>query len=601
MKQVGRYQVLEELGRGAMGVVYKALDPAIGRTVAIKTIRLSDLSDPDERRRVHDRLLREAQSAGMLSHPNIVTIYDILEEQDFAYVFMEYVNGAPLERMMATGALPDTAALLLYLRQVADALDYAHRKGIVHRDIKPANIIISEAVSPAARIAKITDFGVAKYVSQEMTHSGAMIGTPSYMSPEQIQGLTIDGKSDQFSLAVLVYELLCGEKPFAGDNLPALFYSICKQDPAPVHEKNPELNPTVAKVMDRALAKSAKDRFETCGDFVGALIIALDGSPGWKPVPRAPASDSKVLFEALLNATDPGASRSAQPVLVKPAAVSAASIVTPDFSTRDAPQPDFTRDLPTRPRRRIDDEEDPTEKRSILGTVAAFVAVCLAIIGVIVFIVRLNSGPKVPEQVLDTGSGPVAPPPAQTSPAPKPSPSASQRETPPSNTQPETPPEQTAKSSRAAPQTPARAASDNDQSVAVADIELATLPPGAKLVVDGRADGSCNTPCTMSLPNGRHTLTATLNGYDVARRIFSIPEDKSIIISMMQSTGVLFVSSTPSGATIYVDDKPSGRTPVTLRLPAGSHHLVISNGSQQHEETVVVQSDGFDARNFRLQ
>src|ERR1700761_2249757 len=229
VKQVGRYQIVEESGRGAMGVVYKALDPAIGRTVAIKTIRLSDLTDPDERRRVHERLLREAQSAGVLSHPNIVTIYDILEQEDFAYVFMEYVNGSSLEKMMRTGNLPQRGELLDYLRQVAAALDYAHRKGIVHREIKPANIIISESAPGAERLAKIADFGVAKFVSHEMTHSGAMIGTPSYMSPEQIQGMTVDGQSDQFSLAVLVYELLCGEKPFTGETLPALFYAICKQ------------------------------------------------------------------------------------------------------------------------------------------------------------------------------------------------------------------------------------------------------------------------------------------------------------------------------------------------------------------------------------
>src|SRR6201996_1979995 len=226
VKQVGRYQIVEELGRGAMGVVYKALDPAIGRTVAIKTIRLSELTDPEERRRVHERLLREAQSAGVLSHPNIVTIYDVLEQEDFAYVFMEYVNGASLEKMIQTAALPESAALLHYLRQVADALDYAHRKGVVHRDIKPANILISESVPGVERLAKIADFGVAKFVSHEMTDSGTMIGTPNYMSPEQIQGTTVDGKSDQFSLAVLVYELLCGEKPFAGDSLPALFYAI---------------------------------------------------------------------------------------------------------------------------------------------------------------------------------------------------------------------------------------------------------------------------------------------------------------------------------------------------------------------------------------
>ena len=205
MKQVGRYQIIEELGRGAMGVVYKALDPAIGRTVAIKTIRLSEFVDPEERQRIRERLLREAQSAGVLSHPNIITIYDVLEQADFAYILMEYVHGSSLEKLLQKKAVPDSATMLHLFRQVSDALDYAHRKGIVHRDIKPANIILSEGRPNAEAAAKIADFGVAKFISQDVTHSGTMIGTPNYMSPEQILGLTVDGKSDQFSLAVDVY------------------------------------------------------------------------------------------------------------------------------------------------------------------------------------------------------------------------------------------------------------------------------------------------------------------------------------------------------------------------------------------------------------
>ncbi len=619
MKQVGRYQVLEELGRGAMGVVYKAHDPTIGRTVAIKTIRLSDLTDPDERRRVHERLLREAQSAGVLSHPNIVTIYDILEQEDFAYVFMEYVNGAPLEKLMAANILPSSAELIGYLRQVADALDYAHRKGIVHRDIKPANIIISEAAPGSERLAKIADFGVAKFVSHEMTHSGTMIGTPSYMSPEQIQGVTVDGKSDQFSLAVLVYELLCGDKPFASDNLPALFYAICKQEPPPVDERNPKLTETVGKVMERALSKAARDRFETCGDFIGALTIALDSCPDWKPVGRGGVTgDVKMLGEPTAQgARAPGqdgrrapgqdAVRSPiQPVIVKPATAAIGA---------SAPAYDF----PTRPRRRLDeDEHEDSGKRSFIGTIATIIAVLLAIAGVIVFIVRSNSGPKIPEQVLDTSAGPVAPPPSQaTAPTPKTTEAAPPAQAPAQTTQTEpapvakqTQPESTSTQS-ARPQTtptpitPPQSTSTQPVSpqnpLAVADIEFLSEPPGAKLVVDDRADASCTAPCTMSLPNGRHTLTAELPGYNVARRIFTIPDDKSLFIAMTQSTGVLFVTSMPTGSTIYVDGKPFGRTPATLRLPAGTHQLVVANGSVQREETVVVQTDGFDARAFRLQ
>ena len=616
MKQVGRYQIVEELGRGAMGIVYKALDPAIGRTVAIKTIRLSELTDPEERRRVHERLLREAQSAGVLSHPNIVTIYDVLEQEEFAYVFMEYVNGASLEKMTQTGALPDGAQLLHYLRQVADALDYAHRKGVVHRDIKPANILISEAAPGTERLAahgreslaKIADFGVAKFVSHEMTHSGTMIGTPSYMSPEQIQGMTVDGKSDQFSLAVLVYELVSGEKPFEGDSLPALFYAICKQEPKPVHQVNPSLSETVSRVLERALAKSAAQRFSSCGDFIGSLSIALGEHVDWMPVAGTRAARNG---SVLLDATADGARKSGDPVIVR----AAPAAILP------GPPPN----LPIQRRRREEEREaaESSQRRSLAGTVATLVAVCLAIAGVIVFIVRSNSGPRVPIQVLDTNAGPTTPPPAaDTNKPPPPAADANKPMSPGTGTNAST--QTSSEAQRASDQTPQHAADRTLQrtngaahstaapvaapppqattpSEGVADIELLSDPPGAKIVVDDRPDASCTAPCTMSLPNGRHTLTAELGGYNTARRIFAIPADNSLYVPMNRSTGVLFVTSIPNGATIYVDGKPYGRTPSTLHLAAGSHQVIVANGPVQREETVIIQSDGFESRSFRFQ
>ncbi|MGH9693996.1 MAG: serine/threonine-protein kinase, partial [Bryobacteraceae bacterium] len=252
MNQAGRYQILEELGRGATGVVYRATDPAIGKTVALKSIRLSDAGDAEEKRLVRDRLLSEAQSAGILSHPHIVTIYDVFESGELAYISMEYVDGASLEEMLRAGALPEREKFLQFLRQIAEALDYAHRKEIVHRDIKPANIIVSGRRPGTEQVAKIAGFGVAPFLASEVAHNGTLIGTPNYMSPEQIQGLPVGGKSDQFSLAAVVYELLCGAKPFVAENVQALLYSICKQNPKPVERANPLLNETVGKVMTRA-------------------------------------------------------------------------------------------------------------------------------------------------------------------------------------------------------------------------------------------------------------------------------------------------------------------------------------------------------------
>src|SRR5580692_8064018 len=275
---------MDELGRGATGVVYRAQDPAIGRTIAIKTIRLSDFTDEAERDRLRERLFREAQSAGILSHPNIVTIYDIAEENGLAYIFMEYVEGPPLEKILNSQDVLGKDVALSIFRQTATALDYAHRKGIVHRDIKPANILIHEGA-----LAKITDFGVAKILSQQMTQSGVMMGTPNYMSPEQVQGHAVDGRTDQFALAVIAYEMLTGEKPFLADQLPALLFRIVREDPVPPQRLNPSIGPQVEIVLKKALAKSANDRYATCLEFVDALAAALQASPGWHPLPRSSA------------------------------------------------------------------------------------------------------------------------------------------------------------------------------------------------------------------------------------------------------------------------------------------------------------------------
>src|SRR3984885_5660470 len=264
-----------------MGIVYQALDPAIGRTIAIKSIRLQDLTDEAERERLKERLFREAQSAGILSHPGIVTIYDIAEESGMAYIFMEFVNGPPLEKMLLTEQTPDKETILSILRQTAAALDYAHKKGIVHRDIKPAKIMIHEDGT-----AKVTDFGVAKIISQQMTLSGAMMGTPSYMSPEQVQGTTITGRADQFSLAVIAYEVLTGEKPFVAEYLPTLLFKIVREEPLLPQRLNPTLGPKVGSVLHKALSKNSADRYENCTEFINALSAACNETKGWMPLPR---------------------------------------------------------------------------------------------------------------------------------------------------------------------------------------------------------------------------------------------------------------------------------------------------------------------------
>src|SRR5690242_5313592 len=286
VENIGRYRIIGELGRGAMGVVYKAQDPAIGRMIAIKSIRLGELTEETERERLRERLIREAQSAGILSHPGIVTIYDIAEEGGMAYIFMEFVNGPPLEKLLVSENTPDKQTLLSIFRQTAAALDYAHKKGIIHRDIKPANIMIHEDGT-----AKVTDFGVAKIVSQQLTQAGTIMGTPSYMSPEQVQGGVISGRTDQFSLAVIAYEVLTGEKPFTAEYLPTLLYKIVREDFEPPQRLNPTLSVDIEAVMRRALSKNAANRYETCTEFVAALSAACKASGDWVPLPRGASQD----------------------------------------------------------------------------------------------------------------------------------------------------------------------------------------------------------------------------------------------------------------------------------------------------------------------
>jgi serine/threonine-protein kinase len=642
VKQVGRYQIVEELGRGAIGIVYKALDPAIGRTVAIKTIRLTAFADVVERQRIREQLLREAQSAGLLSHPNIVTIYDVLEEGEYAYIFMEYVPGSSLEKMLRSQSLPERSALLHFLRQVSDALDYAHRKGIIHRDIKPANIIVSEGGTKLERSAKITDFGIAKFISQEMTQGGTMIGTPSYMSPEQIQGTTVDARSDQFSLAVVVYETLSGARPFVAENVPALLYRICKQDPEPIQRVNPGLNEAVGKVLQRALAKNAEERFASCGDFMGALAAALEGSPEWATI-RAPGMANG---RSMPDETAVGKS-----VPLVPAAVPAIS-QNASLRNSDGPDTGISRQLPyelpviqRRRRGQENEEADEIPQRSSVATKLGLVlAICLLLAGAALFYKRWMPVLNAPVQVLETQSGPAAPPPADENGTKEQAAKQEQEITDGARTNAA---KQNEENTEAAPTGPAKQKQDEEAAPTepvkqkqnteaartgpvnqrprangknsvtsagsggqtapdqftgpgLADVELLTDPPGAKIVVDNRLRDACTSPCTLSLQNGRHTMLAQLNGYTDARRIFAVPEDDSVFVTLAKSMGVLIVTSSPSGASIFVDGRNYGHTPSTLHLPPGLHVLALVNGPLRHEETVEVQNDGLAERNFRF-
>jgi formylglycine-generating enzyme required for sulfatase activity len=274
--QIGRFEITRELGRGGMGIVYEARDTVIGRSVAIKTIRVDTTTETDA---LFERLLREARSAGVLAHPGIVIIHDIGRDGDVAYIAMERVDGPTLEVVLGSSRSQSNEFILDILRQAADALDHAHETGVVHRDIKPANIMLHKG-----KTVKITDFGIAK-IQNTLHKSTGIMGTPVYMSPEHMAGRPVDGRSDQFALAVMAFQMLTGELPFQGDDIGALVYQIIHGERPLATKVNPKLRSGVDRVLRRALAKEPEDRYRTCGEFVKALTTAMTETVQMPPQP----------------------------------------------------------------------------------------------------------------------------------------------------------------------------------------------------------------------------------------------------------------------------------------------------------------------------
>jgi serine/threonine-protein kinase len=270
----GRYTVVRQLGRGAMGVVYLATDPVLNRQVAVKTVELG-VEDPKEREFLREQLLRDARAAAVLKHPNIVGIYDVFEEGVRAYVVMEYIEGENLATLLKKNPLPESTLTLKVLRQMADALDYTHARGVIHRDIKPANVMID-----AAGTAKIMDFGIARISdSRTCTPTGMVMGTVEYMAPEQILGAPVDGRADQFAMAVVAYQMMTGSTLFGPNTVATLTYKVVHEAPALPSTRNARLPRGVDAVLYKGLAKNPVERFASCSELVSALALAFSEAP----------------------------------------------------------------------------------------------------------------------------------------------------------------------------------------------------------------------------------------------------------------------------------------------------------------------------------
>ena len=274
-EQIGKYRVSRVLGRGSMGVVFLARDSLIDRDVAIKTVALPPGLDDDKIREFRERFLREARAAGRLSHPSIVTIYEADDGSNGGtpFIAMEFVEGLPWNLKIRQHTFPDPEQVLSLAREIASALEYAHKTGVVHRDIKPANIV----QTPDGHV-KLMDFGIAKVPTSELTREGQFLGTPAYMSPEQIMGRAVDGRSDLFSLGTVLYELLTCRKPFEGEDITTVTYAILKQDPRPARSISPDIPEEVDRILFHLMAKDTAQRYASARQLAEDIDAYMAGA-----------------------------------------------------------------------------------------------------------------------------------------------------------------------------------------------------------------------------------------------------------------------------------------------------------------------------------
>lgn len=556
MDRVSRFRIVKELGRGAMGVVYQAIDPTIGRSVAIKTIRLREVDDSEQRSRLRERLFREARSAGVLSHPNIVTIYDMDEEDGTAYIAMQFVNGPTVEALLEKPGSLSPERIFQILRQTAAALDFAHAKGIVHRDIKPANIMIDEDGT-----VKIADFGIAKAsASGNLTASGTILGTPNYMSPEQVQGTGISGRSDQFSLGVVAYEILTGERPFAGENLGTVVYRIVAEPAAEPAQVNPALGEEIGRVLLKALQKNPKRRYLSCTEFTSALIAACEATPGWhglirNTVPAEPAVPRPRRKTTAVPDAPPRPPKS--PSLIWPAlgafTVVAGVLGLVAWQTRDFPDPATV--VKSQPVQQPEDVETPPDPEPDTP-------------------LETQTAPE-PESVAAAPEVPVhretkrAVTQAFAKPAPKHSPFGISP-LPVSIRTPVPPP-----------------------TVPLQDISVVTTPAGVTATLDGHTESSCQTPCLLLSEPGIHLLSLSLRDYQPERRQLRIANAREDVplIAMRPIGGTLMISTIPPGANIFLDERMlTEMTPAQLSLQPGRYNIAVERDGTRRTQEVVVKN-----------
>lgn len=564
-QKLGRYEIVREIGHGAMGVVYEATDPTIGRRIALKAIRFDGIgTTADEAAR---RFKNEARAAGGLNHPNIVTVYDAGEDNGNLFLAMEYIEGSTLDVVLKAQRTMSPAQAADIVRQICAGLDLAHFKGIVHRDIKPANVMLT-----GQGLVKITDFGIAR-AGEVMTITGQVIGTPNYMSPEQVLGKTLDGRSDLFSVGVMLYEMITGERPFEGQSITTIMYKIVHETPIPPRKLDSSIHPGLSAVIEKSLAKSPEERFQTGGELTQALQNYQN--PGAASTLGAPTAGVPVLAE------------STRPVDLKPPTGSSQTV--PPSAAAGPPvaaKPNVFAQWFGEPKRR---------KRIIVLAIAGFIWL---------FSTYKRHDTRASDEDKNDNA-PVASAPAPTAPAPA------------------TPPEMGANT------TPNEQKASNQQK---AVLRVDSSPPTAQIDVDGKSTGKA-TPAELQLSPGKHIVSVHMNGFQTSTASFQLkpgeerdysPQLAVAIpainvpgmpdLSKLQGMGKetqaefwkqwangqfgdkpsLVLNSKPQGAHIFINGKDSGHTsPAVIQVDPGTYHvLFVLEGFESAHQDVSVGAHG---------
>ncbi len=612
LTKAGRYQIVSELGRGSMGVVYHGFDPVIGRTVAIKTMLTEGLTS-QEFREFKSRFQREAQAAGVLSHPNIVNVFDYGEDNGVLYLIMEYLEGKSLEKLIEEQGMLPIETIIPMFDQVCGALDHAHQHDIVHRDIKPANIMILDN-----GLVKVTDFGIAKMMSMGMTQAGQVLGTPNYMSPEQVKGRQIDGRSDIFSLGIILYDLVTGEMPFGGQNITTVIYKIINENPIPPRELDATIHPGLSYVICKALAKSPDERYQTCRELADDLknfkSLAGSASPSATIIVKVPPLSSTDLERA---ATPPVE-------ISRPPAVPTETVHTPRIEQPSPAQ------VPAQAVPPPITYQEPHTPPMVWIFLTLGAVVLLGILGgAVLYLHRVNSRVATPQvgQLLvaanvsgakisvDGRSDPIWVTPYTISDLSVGSHQVVVSKEGYNNYQqvvtieggktnsftasltaqaPETPPQTPAEEPAVAKVKPSKSV-PTAAVTRIGQLLVTANVSGATISVDGRSEPNWITPysSTIDLPAGTHQVVVSKEGYEDSQRSVTIEAGKTSTVNapLSGASGEVMVVTLPPGLEVFIDGKPIGLSPAHTAVAAGSHSIRVTRpGWTPLERTVNVKS-----------